>query len=107
MTGISAFEIILDDAVYGHFRTLDRKDHRLILGVIEQQLTYEPVTQTQNRKPLRIPNTLNATWELRCGAHNRYRVFYDVDVESHVVIVLAVGRKVRNGLWIGNEEIRL
>ncbi len=101
------FDIVLDDALYGHFNTIDRKDRRLILDIIEKQLTYEPAIQTQNRKPLRIPNTLNATWELRCGTNNRYRVFYDVDIESRVVVVLAVGRKIRNALWIGGEEIRL
>lgn len=62
---------------------------------------------TRNRKPLRIPNTLNATWELRCGANNRYRVFYDVDVEDDFVVVLAVGRKVGNRLMIGSEEFLL
>ena len=55
----------------------------------------------------RIPNSLNATWELRCGMNNRYRVFYDVDVDDWLVIVLAVGRKLGNRLMIGNEEIEL
>lgn len=79
----------------------------MILDAIEMQLGFEPVTPTRNRKPLRIPNTLNATWELRCGTDNRYRVFYDVDVDARIVVVLAIGRKVRNHLSIGSEEFSL
>jgi mRNA-degrading endonuclease RelE of RelBE toxin-antitoxin system len=44
---------------------------------------------------------------MRCGADNRYRVFYDVDVDAQIVVVLAIGRKVRNSLLIGDEEFSL
>jgi mRNA-degrading endonuclease RelE of RelBE toxin-antitoxin system len=101
------FEIILDKAIATHLVEIDRKDRTLILDEIETQLSYEPVQQTRNRKALRIPNSLNATWELRCGMNNRYRVFYDVDVDSRIVVVLAVGRKMGNRLSIGNEELEL
>jgi mRNA-degrading endonuclease RelE of RelBE toxin-antitoxin system len=100
-------EIILDRAVSAHFASLDRKDRTLILDEIEEQLGFEPNVPTRNRKALRIPNRLNATWELRCGADNRYRVFYDVDVDAQIVVVLAIGRKIRNKLLIGNEEFIL
>ena len=101
------FEIIFDDAVQAHFAAIERKDHSTILDAIEQQLAHEPNQKTRNRKALRIPNSLNATWELRCGMNNRYRVYYDVDVDDWLVIVLAVGRKLGNRLMIGNEEIEL
>ena len=39
--------------------------------------------------------------------NNRYRVFYDIDVEDRIVIVLAVGRKLGGRLYIGNEELEL
>lgn len=101
------FEIIFDDAVQMHFAAIKCQDQSLILDVIEQQLSFEPNWKTRNRKPLRIPNLLNATWELRCGIYNRYRVFYDVDVEDRRVIVLALGRKLGDKLVIGNEELEL
>ena len=101
------FEIIVDAGVYGHFRPFDARDRNEILDAIEEQLSYQPNTVVRNRKPLRIPNSLNATWELRCGRNNRFRVFYDVDIENRLVFVLAVGRKIRNALWIGGEEIQL
>jgi mRNA-degrading endonuclease RelE of RelBE toxin-antitoxin system len=101
------FEIIFDRAVSAHFASIDRKDRTLILDAIEEQLGLEPTAPTRNRKALRIPNMLNASWELRCGANNRYRVFYDVDVDARIVVVLAIGRKIRSSLWIGNEEFLL
>jgi len=48
-----------------------------------------------------------ATWELRCGAGNRFRVFFDVDETQHVVAVLAIGITRGNRFLIGDEEIRL
>ena len=107
MSSVLQFEIIFDDAVEAHFAAIDRKDHSSILDVIEQQLRYEADIRTRSRKPLRIPNLLNASWELRCGLNNRYRVFYDVDVEGRLVVVLAVGQKRGNGLYVGNEEFDL
>lgn len=107
MVQLPRFEIIFDNDVIVHFAAIERKDHSLILAAIEQQLGYEPAVPARNRKPLRIPNAVNATWELRCGSHNRYRVFYDVDSESRYVIVLAIGRKQGSKLTIGREEFDL
>lgn len=107
MVQTSQFEIIFDDSISRHFTAIERKDHSLILDSIEQQLGYEPAVPTRNRKALRIPNAVNATWELRCGVSNRYRVFYDVDVESRLVVVLAIGKKEGNKLTIGREEFDL
>jgi mRNA-degrading endonuclease RelE of RelBE toxin-antitoxin system len=100
-------EIIFDDGVEMHFAAIERKDHSAIFDAIEQQLLYEAAVQSRNRKPIRTPNTLGATWELRCGLNNRYRVFYDMDNQAGIVVILAVGRKVGNVLWIGEEELIL
>lgn len=101
------FEIVIDDAVATHFSVIHRRDHSAILDAIQQQLEHEAHVSTLNRKPLRIPNSLNASWELRCGKNNRYRVFYDLDIDERTVVVLAVGRKVGNRLTIGDEEFEL
>lgn len=71
---------------------------------IKEQLTYTPNEETRNRKPLDQPAPFEASWELRCGPDNRFRVFYDVDSESQALWVLAVGVKDRNRLLIGGEE---
>jgi len=103
----SPFAILFEESVEAHLSPIDRYERSAILDAIEEQLTYEPIETTRNRKPLRIPNSIGATWELRCGLNNRYRVFYDVDAEDRIVVVLAVGRKVGNRLVIGTEEFIL
>jgi mRNA-degrading endonuclease RelE of RelBE toxin-antitoxin system len=51
--------------------------------------------------------SFEAEWELRFGPDNRFRVFYDIDITSHEVHILAIGKKDRNRLVIGKKEIKL
>ena len=87
-----------------HLDLIESKYHGLLRRTINEQLTSTPMQQTRNRKPLEQPAPFNATWELRCGPDNRFRVFYDVDVASKTVAVLAIGTKDRNRLFIGGKE---
>ena len=34
------------------------------------------------------PKPYSATWEIRCGPKNRYRVFYEVDSEEREVLII-------------------
>src|SRR5215475_760424 len=77
-------------------------DQRHIIGTIQEQLTYQPLEMTRNRKKLR-PNKL-AEWELRIIP---FRVFYDVDPDHSIVRVVAVGYKQGNTLFIHGEEYEL
>ena len=86
--------------------SLERKYHRLIRTSVNQQLGHTPNQMTRNRKPLDPPMPFGATWELRFGPKNRFRVFYEVDVEALAVSVLAVGVKEGNRLSIGREEFQ-
>ena len=87
-----------------HLDGIESRHHGLLRRTIKEQLTHRPAKETQNRKPLDQPAPFEASWELRCGPENRYRVFYDVDSESHAVEVLAIGVKDRSRLLIGGEE---
>jgi hypothetical protein len=58
----------------------------------------------QSKPPLEQPAPFEATWGLRCGPGNRFRVFYAVDADSKTVQVLAIGVKDRNRLFIEGEE---
>jgi len=60
--------------------------------------------QTKNRKQLEQPAPYQATWELRFGSGNRFRVFYEVDIAEQKVYILAIGVKEGNRLYIGGEE---
>jgi mRNA-degrading endonuclease RelE of RelBE toxin-antitoxin system len=87
-----------------HLDRIDAKFHGLLRRTIREQLTYTPTEETRNRKPLDQPAPFEASWELRCGPDNRFRVFYGVDSAARQVQVLAVGVKDRSRLLIGGEE---
>ena len=87
-----------------HLDTIERKYHRLIQKAIDEQLSYTPEKRTRNRKLLDQPAPFGATWELRFGPSNRFRVLYEVDGGEQIVWVLAVGIKEGNKLFIGGEE---
>ena len=88
------------------YRAAERKS---ILESIVTQLSFEPTTETANRKRLR-DNPL-ATWEVRIG---KYRVFYEVEFkpdldndDTALVIIIAIGHKEHNVLSIRGKVVRL
>lgn len=88
-----------------HLRAIERKYHALIRETIDEQLRFEPDRATRNRKRLESPAPFEAGWEFRCGPHNRFRIFNDIDLEDREVAILAIGIKERNRLIIGGEEV--
>lgn len=101
------FIIIYDAEVRQHMKQIPKKYHSLIQKAIEEQLTYTPDLETRNRKPLRRPSLLGASWELRCGTDNRFRVLYSTNIERGEVYILAIGTKQGNQLFIGDKELEL
>ena len=100
---MARFTIEFAESVSGQLLALARAERVRVLDAVEQQLGYEPLRETRNRKPLR-PNPV-APWELRVGA---LRVFYEVALNPiRVVRVVAVGKKERNVLRVGKREIKL
>ena len=99
------FTSTYDPEVKSHLREIEPKHHSLIVDKIEEQLKFQPDIQTRNRKPLEGPALLGADWEIRFGPDNRFRVFYRIDPESHKVVILAVGVKAKERLYIGGEEV--
>ncbi len=93
--------------IVDHLDAIERKYHRLIEKTIDEQLTFTPEQETRNRKPLEHPTTFGATWELRFGDKNRFRVFYEVKLAQQMVRILAIGVKERNRLFIGGKEIQI
>ena len=107
MSAKSPFALIYDPEVALHLKTIDRKYYSLIQRTIEKQLSYEPETETRNRKPLSRPSVFGTAWELRFGPDNRFRVFYRPAQSSREVHILAIGIKIGNRLFIGEEEFDL
>jgi mRNA-degrading endonuclease RelE of RelBE toxin-antitoxin system len=83
-----------------YYRPFEQKE---IIAEIRLQLSHEPLTETANRKTLRV-NMLSATRELRVG---RFRVFYDVANDEAEVRVFAIGHKVHNQLFIRGREVQI
>lgn len=101
------FAIVYDPRIKDHLKAIERKHHPLIRRTIEQQLSYEPESEARNRKPLLRETEFEAEWELRFGPDNCFRVFYSVDSDRRDVLVLAIGVKQGNRLFIAGEEIKL
>ena len=107
MAQAKRFRIVYHSRLKGHLQSIDRKYHSLIRETIEQQLSYEPEVITKNRKPVIQPYRFDATWEIRFGPQNCFRVFYEVEQNETIVSVLAIGEKRGNRLYIGGEEVIL
>lgn len=88
-----------------HIRAIERKYHAMLRDTINEQLRATPSIPTRNRKPLEQPAPFDATWELRCGPNNRFRVLYEVDEGERTVWILAIGVKEGNKLFIGGKEV--
>src|SRR6266852_2519896 len=99
------YDISYDQATKKHLRAIEAKHHSLIRAEIEEQLQLEPGKETRNRKPLRQPAPFEATWELRFGPNNCFRVLYGIDDERRGVQVQAIGVKKGNRLFVGGEEV--
>ena len=96
------YTIEFTDSAVDDIRPFKKNEQNLILNAIGKQLEFEPLEATRNRKPL-LPNELS-TWELRV---DRFRVFYDVNEESKVILIKAIGWKDHNTLYIRGREFLL
>jgi len=94
------FRVKFTPNAQAHLRSFKKFEQQKIVDAIKQQLLNEPLTKTQNRKPLR--NNPLSRWELRV---EKYRVFYDVEID--VVEIKAIGHKEHNKLFIAGKEFTL
>lgn len=99
-----SFEIDYTRTAASMVRSYRKYEQQIILDAVDEELQYEPTTETKKRK--RLGENPLSTWELRV---RKYRVFYDVGVEGKfgVVKIKAVGHKVHNKLYIGGKEFTL
>ena len=101
------FHLVYPPVTKLHLKTIERKYHLLIRTTMENELQFDPDGETRNRKPLKRPLTFEAEWEIRFGLENRFRIFYDINIESHEVHILAIGVKEGNRLFIDGKEVKL
>lgn len=96
------FKIEYTQSARQDLKTLRKFQQQIIVDGIDQHLQLEPTVETLNRKRMR-PNTIS-DWELRL---RKYRVFYNVEEQVKIVVIQAVGFKVRNELYIRGERRKL
>jgi mRNA-degrading endonuclease RelE of RelBE toxin-antitoxin system len=98
-----AYEVIFSPEAQDHLRKLPARVRTLVYHQTLLHLSHEPSRTTRRRK-LMAPNHF-AEWELRLGD---FRVYYNVDTgaDPHEYLV-AVARKVRDRVFLGDEEIML
>ncbi len=101
------YDISYDQATKKHLRAIDAKFRALIRAEIEARLQFEPSKETRNRKPLRQPALFEATWEIRFGPGNSFRVLYAIDEELREVQIQAIGVKEGNRLLFAGKEVEL
>ena len=88
------FTIVFAESVKEDLKGLRAYDRRLLLDIIEKQLTHAPNMATKQRKLLHalVPpfEAMLPIWQLRVGA---FRVFYDVNEKECQVYIRAIRRK--------------
>jgi len=100
------YNLIYAKETMGHVKAIDKRHHSFIKEETEEQLTYEPLKQTRNKKSLTKPTWLGENvWELRFGQGNIFRVFYKVEFND--VLILAIGIKKKERLYIGGKVVSL
>ena len=97
-----AFDVDFSLHAGKHVRALRKRDQQIILDAISANLRHEPEKPTRNRK--KLDEHPIAPWELRIGD---FRVFFDVIPEENLVVIVAVGEKRHNDLWIDDEKVDL
>jgi mRNA-degrading endonuclease RelE of RelBE toxin-antitoxin system len=107
MSSRKQFELIYPPIIKEHLQSIEAKYYSLIRETLETQLQNDPDVETRNRKPLRRPVGFGAKWEIRFGPENRFRVFYLVDFDHEQVVILAIGQKIGNRLFVGGEEVEI
>ena len=100
-----SYSLLYAPEVHAHVKSVGRRYLRLLEETIKEQLSFTPGQKTRNRKPLEeTPGPFGATWELRCGPGNRFRVFYEIALERREVWILAIGVKDHDRLHFSGKE---
>jgi len=98
-----AYAIRFSDEAEADLASLTARRRATLVDGVTRQLTHEPTVETRNRKRMQESKRgFVAPWELRIGD---LRVYYDVmTAPEAVVVIVAVGVKVRSRVRIGRRE---
>jgi hypothetical protein len=95
-----SWTVSLKDSVLEDLRWFGKKPGRFLLEEAEEHLAEDPLAATRNMKWLR-PNPV-AQRELRL--FGKYRVLFNVDERARQAIIVLVGEKRGESLFVRGEE---
>ena len=96
-----AYTIVYSREAERQFKALGSRTERAIKKKVTRYLSHQPDQAGNRRKRLR-PNAL-AEWELRL---DDWRVLYNIFEDEEEVLVVAVGEKRHEKLYIDGEEVK-
>ena len=97
------YAIRFSDEASDHLGSLTARQRATLLDSTARQLPHQPTLETRHRKPMQPGREgFVAPWELRVG---ELRLYYEVhETPQRLVVVVAVGVKVRNRLQVAGKE---
>ena len=93
-------EIVLTDTAKEHYRALTARWQSVVRDGMETHLRHEP-TRVSRSRVKRLRDMAHPEYRLRLGD---YRVFYDVDAET--VVVLAIVPKKDTDAWLNEYGVK-
>ena len=103
MSKRAPFQVVYHEFVAECLEWVESRDLRRIRVTIEEQLSWEPLEQTRNRRKMREEAFGRDSWELRLDP---YRVIYEADADERIVTILAVGVKKREKFLVAGKELK-
>ena len=91
--------IVITSAAYGLRRGPERS-HTIIRELLQAAATGD---RSQNDQKKLRENPI-APWEVKVG---KYRVFYAIEPDEHVVVIVSIGHKEHNTLYIRGKVVQL
>jgi mRNA-degrading endonuclease RelE of RelBE toxin-antitoxin system len=97
------YAIRFADEASDHLDSLTARQRATLLDSTERQLSHQPTLETRHRKRMQPGKEgFVAPWELRVGD---LRLYYEAhETPQRLVVVVAVGVKVRNRLRVAGRE---
>jgi mRNA-degrading endonuclease RelE of RelBE toxin-antitoxin system len=97
------YAIRFSDEASDHLGNMTARQRATLLDSAERQLSRQPALETRHRKRMQPGKEgFLAPWELRVGD---LRLYYEIhETPQRLVVVVAVGVKVRNRLRVAGKE---
>jgi mRNA-degrading endonuclease RelE of RelBE toxin-antitoxin system len=99
------YAIRFSDEALDHLGAMTARQRATLLDSTERRLSHQPTLETRHRRRMqRGREGFVAPWELRVGDLRLYYEYETHEIPQRLVVVVAVGVKVRSRLRIAGKE---